>query len=221
MVIRLKDKSFNHEAQKEIVIKRKAEKMERDFEESFRVGDTVMCGCDEVGRGPLAGPVIAAAVIFKQGAPLPEGLNDSKNLTEKKRERLYDEIIACALDWAVGEASAQEIDEINILEASLLAMRRAIAALKVRPGLALIDGNQNRGFDLPATAIVGGDAKCPSISAASIIAKVTRDRLMVRLDETYPGYGFAGHKGYPTAAHYAAIARLGPSEIHRRSFRLY
>lgn len=195
--------------------------MERDFEESFRVGDTVMCGCDEVGRGPLAGPVIAAAVIFKQGAPLPEGLNDSKKLTEKKRERLYDEIIACALDWAVGEASAQEIDEINILEASLLAMRRAIAALKVRPGLALIDGNQNRGFDLPATAIVGGDAKCPSISAASIIAKVTRDRLMVRLDETYPGYGFAGHKGYPTAAHYAAIARLGPSEIHRRSFRLY
>ena len=195
--------------------------MERDFEESFRVGDTVMCGCDEVGRGPLAGPVIAAAVIFKQGAPLPEGLNDSKKLTEKKRERLYGEITACALDWAVGEASAQEIDEINILEASLLAMRRAIAALKVRPGLALIDGNQNRGFDLPATAIVGGDAKCPSISAASIIANVTRDRLMVRLDETYPGYGFAGHKGYPTAAHYAAIARLGPSEIHRRSFRLY
>ena len=221
MAIRLKDKSFNLEAHKEIVIKRKAEKMERDFEESFRVGDTVMCGCDEVGRGPLAGPVIAAAVIFKQGAPLPEGLNDSKKLTEKKRERLYDEIIACALDWAVGEASAQEIDEINILEASLLAMRRAIAALKVRPGLALIDGNQNRGFDLPATAIVGGDAKCPSISAASIIAKVTRDRLMVRLDETYPGYGFAWHKGYPTAAHYAAIARLGPSEIHRRSFRLY
>ena len=195
--------------------------MDRAFEESFRAGDTVICGCDEVGRGPLAGPVIAAAVIFEQGAPLPEGLNDSKKLTEKKRERLYGEIIACALDWAVGEASAQEIDEINILEASLLAMRRAIAALKVRPGLALIDGNQNRGFDLPATAIVGGDAKCPSISAASIIAKVTRDRLMVRLDETYPGYGFAGHKGYPTAAHYAAIARLGPSEIHRRSFRLY
>ena len=191
----------------------------REFEASLVAPGIIYCGCDEAGRGPLAGPVVAAAVILPAGE-LPKGLNDSKKLTEKARERLYGEITESAVAWAVAEASAADIDEINILNASLLAMRRAIDALSVPPQFALIDGNQTRGFTLPVRAVVKGDALCPSISAASVLAKVTRDRMMLRLDEEYPGYGFAAHKGYPTAAHYAALAALGPCPQHRRSFRL-
>lgn len=189
------------------------------YEAPYREGG-VICGCDEAGRGPLAGPVVAAAVILPDGN-IPAGLDDSKKLTEKRREALYDVITSTAVSWAVASASAEEIDRLNILEASLLAMRRAIDALNIIPGLALIDGNQTRGFTLPAVAVVKGDALCPSIAAASVLAKVTRDREMKRLDALYPGYGFAAHKGYPTAAHYAAIAAIGVSPIHRRSFRLH
>lgn len=185
--------------------------------ELYESGITTLCGVDEAGRGPLAGPVCAAAVILPCGLEIP-GLNDSKKLTEKRREQLYDVITADALHWAVAFASVEEIEELNILGATYLAMNRAIAGLGVEPELALIDGNRAKGVEHNCKCVVGGDGKCADIAAASIIAKVTRDRLMYELDEKYPGYGFAKHKGYGTAAHYAAIRELGPCEAHRPSF---
>ena len=173
-------------------------------------------GCDEVGRGPLAGDVVAAAVIL--GSSIPEGLNDSKKLTERKRERLFDEIKVLALAWSIGRASVEEIDRLNILNASLLAMKRAVESLSPLPDHVLVDGNKLPSWQFSAEAIVGGDGSIPSISAASVLAKVTRDREMVQLDGEYPGYGLAKHKGYPTAQHLDALARLGVTPIHRRSF---
>lgn len=185
--------------------------------ELYESGVGTLCGVDEAGRGPLAGPVCAAAVILPRGLVIP-GLNDSKKLSEKRREALYDEITQKALHWAVAFASVEEIEELNILGATYLAMNRAIAGLGVEPELALIDGNRAKGVEHSCKCVVGGDGKCADIAAASIIAKVTRDRLMYELDKRYPGYGFAKHKGYGTAAHYAAIRELGPCEAHRPSF---
>jgi ribonuclease HII len=177
----------------------------------------VICGVDEVGRGPLAGPVVAAAVVLDPGRVI-DGLADSKKLTERRREQLFDEIVDKALAWSLGRAEVEEIDAINILQASLLAMQRAVSGLAVGPTLVLVDGNRAPEFGCAARAIVGGDGCEPCISAASIIAKVSRDREMVELDRRHPGYGLARHKGYPTKAHMEAIATLGVSEIHRRSF---
>lgn len=192
--------------------------LDLSFEDKIRSeGYEVICGVDEAGRGPLAGPVCAGACILPKGLVI-EGLDDSKKLTEKKREKLYDEITSKALAWSVAFASPEEIDEINILEASLTAMRRAIDALSVKPDFALIDGNIDRGFTLPARAVVGGDATSQSIAAASVLAKVTRDRLCAELDREYPMYGFAKHKGYPTKAHKLAVYEYGPCPQHRRSF---
>ena len=179
-------------------------------------GHAIICGIDEAGRGPWAGPVCAAAVIL-DFANIPAGLDDSKKLTEAKRERLYPEIIASA-DVGVGLVSAAEIDEINILQATFLAMNRAVAALKSKPTLALIDGNRAPKLFCATQTIIGGDAKSLSIAAASIIAKVTRDRLMIELGAVYPAYGFAKHKGYGTAAHAAALAKHGSCTEHRKSF---
>lgn len=180
-------------------------------------GFAPVCGVDEAGRGPLAGPVCAAAVILPRGLVIP-GLNDSKKLTERRREALYDVITAQALAYGVAFASEREIDKLNILQATYLAMNRAIAAMGTAPALALIDGNRNGGIAVPSRCVVGGDGKCASIAAASVLAKVTRDRYMLELDARYPGYGFAKHKGYGTAAHYAALREKGPSEVHRRTF---
>ena len=180
-------------------------------------GITPVCGVDEAGRGPLAGPVCAAAVILPRGLEIP-GLNDSKKLTEKKRDALYDVIVAQALSYGIAFATVEEIEEQNILGATFLAMNRAIAALDTVPALALIDGNRNSGIEIPSRCIIGGDGKCASIAAASILAKVTRDRYMYEMAEKYPQYGFDQHKGYGTKAHYAAIREFGPSEIHRMSF---
>ena len=180
-------------------------------------GISVICGIDEAGRGPLAGPVCAAACILPAGLELP-GLNDSKKLSEKRREALYAQITAQAVAWAVCLVDEKTIDEINILQATYRAMRGAVEQLPVRPDLCLVDGNRDPGIGLPTKTVVGGDAACASVAAASILAKVTRDRLMVQLDAQYPGYGFAVHKGYGTKAHYAAVAALGLCPIHRRSF---
>lgn len=174
-------------------------------------------GVDEAGRGPLAGPVCAAAVILDPARPIA-GLDDSKRLSERRRDALEPEIKARALAWAVAWASAAEIDALNILKASLLAMSRAVAALDPPPGRVLVDGNRLPVLACPAEAIVGGDGLIAAIGAASILAKVARDRLMCRLDAEYPGYGFAVHKGYPTRAHRDALVRLGPCSEHRRSF---
>lgn len=182
-------------------------------------GYAVVCGADEAGRGPLAGSVYAAAVILPQGLVI-DGLNDSKKLTEKKREKLFEIIKAEAISYGIAYATAAEIDELNILNASLLAMRRAIAMLDPTPDFALIDGNQTRGFTLPVKAVVKGDSLSPSIAAASILAKVSRDRSCLELDAKYPEYGFAKHKGYPTKEHYEAIKTYGITPDHRRSFRL-
>ena len=180
------------------------------LENELRTPDTdPLCGVDEAGRGPLAGPVCAAAVMLPPGLVIP-GLNDSKKLSEKKREALYDTIIALA--------TVEEIEEYNILGATFLAMNRAIAQLAPQPALALIDGNRDTGITVPSRCIVGGDGKCADIAAASVLAKVTRDRYMRQMAETYPQYGFEKHKGYGTAAHYAAIRAYGPSPIHRPSF---
>ena len=179
-------------------------------------GHAIICGVDEAGRGPWAGPVCAAAVIL-DSANIPAGLNDSKKLTEAKRESLYPEIMRAA-DVGVGLVSAAEIDEINILQATYLAMQRAVAALKAKPTLALIDGNRAPKLFCETQVIIGGDGKSLSIAAASIIAKVTRDRLMIEMDAAYPAYGFARHKGYGTAAHAAALAKHGPCTEHRKSF---
>ncbi|WP_456377220.1 ribonuclease HII [Thiolapillus sp.] len=176
-----------------------------------------ICGVDEVGRGPLAGPVVAAAVILDPHNPV-DGLNDSKKLSEKHREQLYVEIQEKALAWCVGRAEVEEIDTINILQASLLAMRRAVEGLLLSPDHALVDGNRLPRLSCTAEAIVGGDGLVDCIGAASIVAKVTRDREMIELDAVYPGYGFARHKGYPTKMHLQALRQQGVSEIHRRSF---
>ena len=185
--------------------------------ELYDSGISTLCGVDEAGRGPLAGPVCAAAVMLPRGIVI-DGLNDSKKLSEKRREQLYGEITAKALHWSVAFASVEEIEELNILGATYLAMNRAIAGLGVVPELALIDGNRAVGVEYKTRCVVGGDGKCADIAAASIIAKVTRDWLMYQLDRQYPGYGFAKHKGYGTAAHYAAIRELGASPVHRPSF---
>jgi len=189
------------------------------FDGSFAEEYGIVCGTDEAGRGPLAGPVVAAAVVLPDGLIL-EGLDDSKKLTEKKRERLYDEIISSAVAYGIAEASPAEIDEINILNASLLAMRRAVEIVKktVSPSVVLIDGNRQTDFGVPSFTVVKGDAKSQSIAAASVLAKVTRDRQMVALDEQYPVYGFRKHKGYPTLDHMVALYEHGASDIHRRSF---
>lgn len=181
-------------------------------------GETgIVCGLDEAGRGPLAGPVCAAAVILPVDCRI-DGLDDSKKLTEKKREKLFDEICAAAVSYGIAFASPEEIDSINILNASMLAMKRAAEQLTPAAELLLVDGNCTRGLPGKAIPVVHGDAKCASIAAASVLAKVTRDRLMDEMDRLWPGYGFAKHKGYPTAMHYAALRELGPSPIHRRSF---
>ena len=190
----------------------------REIEDALRAeGFETVCGVDEAGRGPLAGPVCAAAVILPRGVTI-EGLDDSKKLTEKRREALYGDIIAAAEAYGVAFADVEEIEELNILGATYLAMNRAIAALGVGIDLALIDGNRNAGIEYPSRCIVKGDAKCVSIAAASVLAKVTRDRYMRALAEKYPGYGFERHKGYGTEAHYAAIRALGPCPEHRPSF---
>ena len=189
-----------------------------DFENEKRaLGYKFICGCDEAGRGPLCGPVVAAAVILPEGEII-EGLNDSKKLTEKKRERLYNEIISRALAYGIAEASPAEIDEINILNASMLAMKRAIEAMEIKADFALIDGNHARGFDIPAEPVVKGDALSYSIAAASVLAKVTRDRGCIDLDREYPEYGIAKHKGYPTKDHMDAVRLHGPAPIYRKSF---
>ena len=176
-----------------------------------------MCGVDEAGRGPLAGPVVAAAVILPEDCVI-DGLNDSKKLTEKRREALYDEICEKALAYAIASVDHTVIDEINILQATYQAMTQAIAGLSLPADFALIDGNRAPRLDIPCQCIVGGDAKSASIAAASILAKVTRDRYMVEMDAKYPVYGFAGHKGYGTKAHTEAILAHGPSPIHRMTF---
>ena len=185
--------------------------------EAFDAGIRLICGVDEAGRGPLAGPVCAAAVILPPGLEIP-GLNDSKKLTDKKRRELYDVITAQAVSYGIAFASEQEIDEINILQATFLAMERAIQKLSPQPELALIDGNRSTGITVPSRCVVGGDGKCADIAAASVLAKVTRDRYMRDMAQTYPQYGFEKHKGYGTAAHYAAIREYGPCPIHRPSF---
>ncbi|MBQ3481803.1 MAG: ribonuclease HII [Oscillospiraceae bacterium] len=185
--------------------------------EIYDGGVSPLSGVDEAGRGPLAGPVCAAAVILPRGAVI-EGLNDSKKLSEKRREALYDEIVSRAIAYGIAFATVEEIEERNILGATFLAMNRAIAQLSVKPALALIDGNRNRDIAVPSRCVIGGDGKCADIAAASILAKVTRDRWMLQMAERYPQYGFDRHKGYGTAAHYAAIRQYGPSPIHRMSF---
>lgn len=178
----------------------------------------LICGVDEAGRGPLAGPVVAAAVILDPEAPI-EGLNDSKKLSAKRREFLAGEIRAHALAWAVAEATVEEIDRINILNASLLAMRRAVDLLSLRPEKALVDGNKCPDLSCPAEAVVGGDGKILAIAAASILAKTVRDSSMLKLHQIYPEYGFDRHMGYPTQAHLKALLDHGVSPVHRRSFR--
>ena len=180
------------------------------------MASVLTAGCDEVGRGPLAGDVVAAAVIL--GPSIPEGMNDSKKLTERKRERLFDEIKVSAVAWSIGRASVEEVDRLNILNASLLAMKRAVESLAPSPDHVLVDGNKLPAWQFSAEAIVGGDGNIPCISAASVLAKVTRDREMIQLDEEYPGYGLAKHKGYATSQHLDALAHLGVTPIHRRSF---
>ena len=174
-------------------------------------------GADEAGRGCLAGDVIAAAVILDAEAPI-QGLNDSKKLTPAQREACFERIVENCLSFAVGRASAAEIDRLNILQASLLAMRRAVEQLPVQPRFVYVDGNFCPDWQYASRAVIGGDGRIPAIAAASILAKVTRDREMAALDREYPGYGFARHKGYPTRDHLQALARFGPSPIHRRTF---
>ncbi len=177
----------------------------------------LLAGCDEVGRGPLAGDVVAAAVILDPENPIL-GLDDSKKLTEKKRELLFDEIKLKAKSWCVARASVAEIDSINILQASLLAMHRAVQGLHIQPEYVLVDGNKLPQWNYTAEAVVKGDSRVAAISAASILAKVVRDREMVEMDKLYPGYGLADHKGYPTKVHMDALDKLGVTPIHRTSF---
>lgn len=185
--------------------------------EIYASGVNILCGVDEAGRGPLAGPVCAAAVILPRGLEIP-GLNDSKKLSEKRREALYDVIISSAMAYGIAFADVEEIERLNILHATFLAMNRAIAQLSVRPELALIDGNRNSDIEVPSRCIVKGDSRCADIAAASILAKVTRDRYMIKMAEQYPQYGFEQHKGYGTKQHYAALREYGATPIHRVSF---
>ena len=188
--------------------------IEREWKEK---GFSVICGVDEAGRGPLAGPVCAAAVILPEGVELP-GLNDSKKLSDKRRRELFPQIKEKALAYGIAFASREEIDEINILQATYLAMQRAIDQLEGKAELALIDGNRARDFGLPVQTVVHGDSLSASIAAASILAKVTRDDYMVKMAEEYPQYGFEVHKGYGTKAHYEALRQYGPCPIHRTTF---
>ena len=189
-----------------------------EIEDSFYSDEIqVICGVDEAGRGPLAGPVCAAAVILPKHAELP-GLTDSKKLTDKKRRELYPLIMEQAVAYGIAFATEQEIDEINILQATFLAMQRAMDQLTVKPDLALIDGNREKDFSIPVKTVVKGDSLSANIAAASILAKVTRDNLMVEMAEKYPQYGFEIHKGYGTKAHYAALREFGASPIHRMTF---
>ena len=181
------------------------------------LGLRLICGVDEAGRGPLAGPVCAAAVILPEHLQIP-GLNDSKKLTDKKRRELFPVIQEQAIAYGIGLASEQEIDEINILQATFLAMRRALEQLTVRPEIALIDGNRETDFGLPVKTVVKGDSLSANIAAASVLAKVTRDNIMVELAQQYPEYGFEIHKGYGTKAHYEALRTYGPCPIHRKTF---
>ena len=191
--------------------------VETEIEAELISQQIVYCGVDEAGAGPLCGDVVAAAVILDPENPIP-ALNDSKKLTAKKREVLFDEIREKAISFAIARAGVEEIDDINILHARMLAMSRAVKALDPAAEYALIDGNRLPELELPATAIIKGDALVAAISAASILAKVQRDREMVELDEKYPGYGLAKHKGYPTKDHLAALTELGPCEIYRKSY---
>ncbi|EKN48428.1 Ribonuclease HII [Pseudomonas viridiflava] len=183
----------------------------------FTLVEDLVAGVDEVGRGPLCGAVVTAAVILDPTRPIL-GLNDSKKLTEARREKLFDEIQEKALCWFIARAEVEEIDELNILHATMLAMKRAVEGLSIIPKLALIDGNRCPQLSVPSASVVQGDAKVPAIAAASILAKVSRDREMAAFELIYPGYGMGGHKGYPTPVHLEALARLGPTPIHRRSF---
>ena len=185
--------------------------------EIYAEGFKLLCGVDEAGRGPLAGPVYAAAVILPRGLVI-DGLNDSKKLSEKKRERLFDQIREQALAYGIARAEVEEIEALNILGATFLAMNRAIEALGRTPDLALIDGNRNTGIQVLSRTVVKGDAKCADIAAASILAKVSRDRYMLQMAEQYPEYHFEQHKGYGTRLHYEALRQYGPSPIHRLSF---
>ena len=185
--------------------------------EIYDSGVKTLCGVDEAGRGPLAGPVCAAAVILPRGFVI-EGLNDSKKLTEKKREELFELICENAVTYGIAFASVEEIEEYNILNATFMAMNRAVEKLEFVPELALIDGNRDKGIKYPSRCIVKGDALCADIAAASILAKVTRDRYMYEMAELYPCYGFEKHKGYGTKLHYEALRQFGPSPIHRMSF---
>lgn len=185
--------------------------------EYYDKGYTLVCGVDEAGRGPLAGPVCAGACILPHGLAI-EGLNDSKKLTDQKRRMLYDIITKQAVAWAVCMVDEKVIDDINILQATYQAMRGAVEKLSVKPDFVLVDGNRDPRLGIPTLTVVKGDAKCANVAAASILAKVTRDRFMEEMDAKYPGYGFAIHKGYGTKAHYAALTEKGPSEIHRLTF---
>lgn len=180
-------------------------------------GFNIVCGIDEAGRGPLAGPVCAAAVILPDGCII-DGVNDSKKLTEKKREQLFEVIKETAVAYSIATADEKEIDEINILQATYLAMNRAFNGLKIKPDMALVDGNRDPNLGIPTRTIVKGDAASMSIAAASILAKVTRDRFMLEMDKKYPEYQFAKHKGYGTKLHYEMLDKYGASEIHRMSF---
>lgn len=193
---------------------------ELDFsieDELVAQGYSRICGIDEAGRGPLCGPMVAAACVLPDDAHI-DGLNDSKKLTPHRRDILFDVIKATALDYAIAEASVAEIDELNILGATLLAMRRAVSLLAIKPDYLLVDGNVFRGFDIPGKSVVKGDSKSPSIAAASILAKVARDRICAELDAEYPEYGIAKHKGYCTPEHRAALERYGVAPIYRRQF---
>jgi ribonuclease HII len=183
----------------------------------FTVPSALTAGVDEAGRGPLAGSVVAAAVILEP-AQMPPGVADSKTLTAGERERLAEMIQSCAQSWCVASASVEEIDTLNILQATMLAMHRAVQGLQLAPELVLVDGNRLPRWPYPSEAVVKGDSRVPVIAAASILAKVHRDAELIALERRYPGYGFAQHKGYPTAAHLAALRRLGPCPAHRRSF---
>jgi ribonuclease HII len=185
---------------------------------SFESADDIVCGVDEAGRGPLAGPVVAAAVIFDPAKPMIRGLDDSKVLTALKREALYEKIVERALAYCIASATVEEIDSLNILHATMLAMKRAVEGLSVVPTLVKIDGNRCPPLSIRSEAVIGGDALVKSISAASILAKVTRDRMLVELHEAYPMYGFNAHAGYGTPQHLAALREHGPCEHHRRSF---
>ncbi len=192
--------------------------MNYEFEHELKEkGYSLICGIDEAGRGPLAGPVFAAAVILPEGLEML-GINDSKKLSEKKRDLLFEQIKENAVAWSVASASEKEIDEINILNATFLAMKRAVEGLSVKPEIALVDGNRKPGTGIEELTIVKGDAKSISIAAASILAKVSRDRYLLELDKQYPQYQFAKHKGYPTALHYEMIKTYGISPVHRLSF---